>query len=60
MEYRLRREKQQNTGFYMICEKLLAKRVSKPSIFLISYLLNFFLFPLAPPAKTFPNSIAAV
>ena len=45
-------EKHQNFECYVLNRKLHAKRVSKPSIFLTSYLLNFFLFLLAAGGKT--------
>ena len=42
----------QNVKFYIIHWNLYTKGVSKPSIFLTSYLLNLSLFSL-PPVKTF-------
>ena len=40
MVYRLRREKQQNVEYYVISEKLLAQRVSKPSISFLNFLTS--------------------
>jgi hypothetical protein len=43
-----RQQIHQNVKCYIIHWNLYTKRVSKPSIFLTSYLLNFFLFPWTP------------